>query len=119
MRRNCSARSPTGGRRGRRRRRRRGRGGRRREGARRGGRGAVVRATPATWAMLLQAGWRNAEGVRLLCGGEALSESLKEQLVGTGAAAWNLFGPTETTVWSTVARLTAGEAVTIGRPIAN
>ncbi|WP_161624828.1 non-ribosomal peptide synthetase [Streptomyces spectabilis] len=79
----------------------------------------VMQATPATWTMLLHAGWTNAEGLRVLCGGEALSESLAERLTALGGEVWNLFGPTETTVWSTVARVEAGRRVTIGRPIDN
>ncbi|MFE0729509.1 amino acid adenylation domain-containing protein [Streptomyces antibioticus] len=79
----------------------------------------VMQATPATWTMLLHAGWTNAEGLRVLCGGEALSESLAERLTALGGEVWNLFGPTETTVWSTVARVEPGRRVTIGRPIDN
>ncbi|MEW2063376.1 amino acid adenylation domain-containing protein [Streptomyces sp. NPDC007002] len=79
----------------------------------------VMQATPATWTMLLHAGWTNAEGLRVLCGGEALSQSLAERLTALGGEVWNLFGPTETTVWSTVARVEAGRRVTIGRPIDN
>jgi polyketide synthase PksJ len=78
----------------------------------------VMQATPATWQMLVQHGWRNPSRVRLLCGGEALSERLKDALVSSGAEVWNMFGPTETTIWSTVERLGAGP-VTIGRPIGN
>ncbi|EPH43453.1 non-ribosomal peptide synthetase [Streptomyces aurantiacus] len=79
----------------------------------------VMQATPATWTMLLHTGWTNAEGLRVLCGGEAMSEALKERLTASGGEVWNMFGPTETTVWSTVARVEAGRRVTIGRPIDN
>ncbi|MGW0791223.1 amino acid adenylation domain-containing protein [Streptomyces sp. NPDC002911] len=79
----------------------------------------VMQATPATWTMLLHSGWTNEERVRVLCGGEALSETLKERLVALDCEVWNLFGPTETTVWSTVARIEADKRVTIGRPIDN
>ena len=80
----------------------------------------MMQATPATWTMLLKSGWDRALPLKVLCGGEALSRSLADQLLAFGSEVWNLFGPTETAVWSTVARVTAGtEAVTIGRPIAN
>ncbi|MEV0689370.1 amino acid adenylation domain-containing protein [Streptomyces sp. NPDC050388] len=79
----------------------------------------VMQATPATWTMLLHSGWTNDERVRVLCGGEALSETLKERLAALDCEVWNLFGPTETTVWSTVARIEADQRVTIGRPIDN
>ena len=64
----------------------------------------VMQATPSTWNMLFHAGWQNAEGIKILCGGEALPESLKQNFMRTRSEAWNLFGPTETTIWSTVAR---------------
>ncbi|MFF5535951.1 amino acid adenylation domain-containing protein [Streptomyces cinerochromogenes] len=79
----------------------------------------VMQATPSTWTMLFHAGWTNEERVRVLCGGEALPETLRERLVGLGCEAWNLFGPTETTVWSTAGRIEPHRRVTIGRPIDN
>ncbi|MEX1830145.1 amino acid adenylation domain-containing protein, partial [Luteibacter sp. CQ10] len=80
---------------------------------------SAMQATPATWQMLLQSGWRNRTGLRVLCGGEALGERLKDALCALGGPVWNLFGPTETTVWSTVEALEADRPVSIGRPIAN
>lgn len=80
----------------------------------------VLQATPATYRMLLDWGWRGAPGLRLFCGGEAMSRDLAGRLLETGAEVWNLYGPTETTVWSTVCLVApdAG-AVPIGRPIRN
>ncbi|HEU0076107.1 MAG TPA: amino acid adenylation domain-containing protein, partial [Longimicrobiaceae bacterium] len=79
----------------------------------------VLQATPATWRMLLAAGWEGRPGLRALCGGEALSPDLAEQLLTRVAALWNLAGPPETTVWSTVHRVRPdGGAPPIGRPIA-
>ena len=48
-------------------------------------------------------------GLKVLCGGEALTPELADQLVATGAEVWNLYGPTETTIWSTLQRITRGE----------
>jgi amino acid adenylation domain-containing protein len=80
----------------------------------------VMQATPATWRMLVDAGWPGQPGLRMLCGGEALPRSLADELLARGGELWNLYGPTETTVWSTVARVPADEdPVSIGRPIAN
>ncbi|PZO15513.1 MAG: hypothetical protein DCF25_13600 [Leptolyngbya foveolarum] len=80
----------------------------------------VMQATPSTWQMLLSAGWRGKADLTILSGGEALSRDLAEQLLSKGAAVWNLYGPTETTIWSTVHRVTtATETIPIGRPIAN
>jgi amino acid adenylation domain-containing protein len=80
----------------------------------------IVQATPATWRMLVEAGWQSAPGLRVLCGGEALPADLAARLLATGAVVWNVYGPTETTIWSTAHRLDeAREPIPIGRPIAN
>ncbi|BAY46081.1 amino acid adenylation domain-containing protein [Scytonema sp. HK-05] len=84
----------------------------------------VMQATPATWRMLLAAGWGGVPGLKILCGGEALPGDLAQQLLATGAAIWNMYGPTETTVWSTVFEVAATQllsqtSIPIGRPIAN
>jgi amino acid adenylation domain-containing protein/non-ribosomal peptide synthase protein (TIGR01720 family) len=79
----------------------------------------VMQATPATWRLLLEAGWRGAADQLVLCGGEALSWELAQRLkVGAGAV-WNLYGPTETTVWSSVWEVEAAERVSIGSGIDN
>ncbi|MFJ2773105.1 amino acid adenylation domain-containing protein [Streptomyces sp. NPDC087300] len=79
----------------------------------------VVQATPATWKMLLAAGWQGGRGLKVLCGGEALDQDTAERLLARAGQVWNMFGPTETTIWSAVCRLAPGERVTIGHPIAN
>ena len=81
----------------------------------------VVQATPATWRMLLDAGWAGSERLKLLCGGEALARDLADRLLERCGSLWNMYGPTETTIWSTVRRVTPGRgaAVPIGKPIAN
>jgi amino acid adenylation domain-containing protein len=80
----------------------------------------VMQATPATWRLLLDAGWTGATHLKVLCGGEALPKDLARQLLERVNSLWNMYGPTETTVWSTIRRITAPErAVSIGRPIAN
>ncbi len=79
-----------------------------------------MQATPATWQMVLEAGWTGAQGFKLLCGGEALVPDLAKELAENGRAAWNLYGPTETTVWSTIWQVDPGYGrMSIGRPIAN
>ena len=81
---------------------------------------AFLQATPATWRLLLEAGWQGNPTLTMLCGGEALPRSLADRLINKGAALWNLYGPTETTVWSSACRVEAGETpISIGRPIAN
>jgi amino acid adenylation domain-containing protein len=83
----------------------------------------ILQATPATWRLLLAAGWEGTPGLRMFCGGEALPGDLAAELLRRGAELWNLYGPTETTIWSTVHRVQPADAapgvVTIGRPIAN
>ena len=80
----------------------------------------VLQATPITWKLLLEAGWRGDPPLKMLCGGEALSADLAARLIKTGGELWNMYGPTETTIWSAAALLTGENAkVTIGGPIAN
>ncbi|MFA6173946.1 MAG: amino acid adenylation domain-containing protein, partial [Kiritimatiellales bacterium] len=79
----------------------------------------VMQATPSTWTMLFHGGWRNEEGVKILCGGEPLPQELKQYFAASGSEAWNMYGPTETTIWSTVARISKDEPINIGKPIAN
>ncbi|MDJ0842039.1 MAG: amino acid adenylation domain-containing protein, partial [Acidobacteriota bacterium] len=83
----------------------------------------VMQATPATWRSMLDSGWQGAPNLTILCGGEALPRNLAAELLTRGKALWNLYGPTETTIWSAVRRITdagSGDAAeTIGRPIAN
>jgi amino acid adenylation domain-containing protein len=80
----------------------------------------IVQATPATWRMLIDAGWQGSKRLIALCGGEAMSRDLADALLARAGAVWNLYGPTETTVWSTIERVSPGnDRVSIGRPIAN
>lgn len=78
----------------------------------------VMQATPVTWNLLLQSGWQGDEALSVLCGGEALSQSLADQLAPRVGALWNLYGPTETTVWSACGQISPGDAVHVGTPLA-
>ena len=81
----------------------------------------VMQATPATWRMLLTAGWRGNPRLKVLCGGESLSGSLADQLLDRCGSVWNMYGPTETTIWSSVHAVKSqeGPVVPIGYPIGN
>ncbi|MFN6484869.1 MULTISPECIES: non-ribosomal peptide synthetase [unclassified Nostoc] len=86
----------------------------------------VIQATPATWRLLLAAGWQGRWSLKILCGGEALDRQLANQLLERGTELWNLYGPTETTIWSAAHQVEATNNVegrdgiiSIGRPIAN
>jgi amino acid adenylation domain-containing protein len=76
-------------------------------------------ATPATWQMLVNAGWSGQTGLVARCGGEELTVGLAHSLLDRTSAVWNLYGPTETTVWSMCERIQRDAKITIGRPIAN
>ena len=80
----------------------------------------VFQTTPATWGMLLEAGFRSWPGLKMLCGGEALPRTLADRLLQGGGTLWNMYGPTETTIWSAAGQLfDDGGPVTIGEPILN
>ncbi|MEL6381658.1 MAG: amino acid adenylation domain-containing protein [Cyanobacteria bacterium J06626_18] len=83
----------------------------------------LMQATPATWRLLLESGWQGKSNLKLLCGGEALEGALAQQLLACGSELWNLYGPTETTIWSAALRVEASTLqdgiVPIGKPIAN
>ncbi|WP_322063123.1 non-ribosomal peptide synthetase [Paraburkholderia sp. J63] len=75
----------------------------------------VMQSTPATWRMLLESGWRGGP-LKSLCGGEALPSDLAEALRAAGVELWNMYGPTETTIWSSAQRVEARPA--LGAPLA-
>jgi amino acid adenylation domain-containing protein len=80
----------------------------------------VMQATPSTWRLLLDAGWPGGQGFVALVGGEAVPRDLVNALAARAGSVWNMYGPTETTIWSCIHPLTASEGpVLIGRPIAN
>ncbi|WP_345516430.1 amino acid adenylation domain-containing protein, partial [Phytohabitans houttuyneae] len=79
----------------------------------------VMQATPATWQMLVDDGWAGAPALRVLCGGEALPATLAEALLARSGGVWNMYGPTETTIWSTCQPLEHGGPILLGTPIAN
>lgn len=83
-------------------------------------RATIMQATPITWRLLLAAGWQGDPRLKILCGGEALPLDLARQLLPKCASLWNMYGPTETTIWSSCAQVTPdSDLISIGRPIAN
>ncbi|WP_259070664.1 non-ribosomal peptide synthetase [Mucilaginibacter sp. X4EP1] len=80
----------------------------------------IMQATPYTWRILLEAGWDQQHPLKVICGGEALPADLAQRILNTQSTLWNVYGPTETTIWSTVKQIKATESViSIGRPINN
>lgn len=82
---------------------------------------SIMQATPVTWKMLIISNWECENPLIVLCGGEEMSESLKNSLSAQdNIQLWNMYGPTETTVWSSIAPISSPkEKVTIGKPIHN
>ncbi|MBM1105824.1 amino acid adenylation domain-containing protein [Aurantibacter crassamenti] len=80
----------------------------------------ILQATPTTWQMLLDSGWEHPLPLKALCGGEPLPTKLAKQLLNLCDELWNMYGPTETTIWSTIKKIEVDDPIiTIGRPIAN
>ncbi|WP_265445534.1 non-ribosomal peptide synthetase [Acetivibrio straminisolvens] len=81
---------------------------------------SIMQATPATWRLMIEEGWEGNKGLTVLCGGEALSKELAKQLLDRCGTLLNVYGPTETTIWSTIAKVEHDtDKITIGKPIAN
>jgi amino acid adenylation domain-containing protein len=79
-----------------------------------------LQATPVTWRLLFDSGWSGKPDLQTVCTGEAMPLEVAAQLVPIVRRVWNLYGPTETTIWSTGYRVTDGqEPILIGRPVAN
>jgi amino acid adenylation domain-containing protein len=83
-------------------------------------RATMLQATPFTFRILLDVGFKPPSGFKMMCGGEAWTMAMAEKLLASGSRLWNMYGPTETTVWSSITEVKAGEPkLTIGPPIAN
>jgi non-ribosomal peptide synthetase component F len=79
----------------------------------------VMQATPSGWRLLLESGWRGSPALKSLCGGEALDEALANELLMRCGDVWNVYGPTETTIWSSTWRLPRPVGhILIGEPLA-
>lgn len=78
----------------------------------------AVQATPSTWRMLIDSGWEGAP-LKALCGGEALPAALAGELLSRVSELWNMYGPTETTIWSACRRIESPDDISIGAPIDN
>jgi amino acid adenylation domain-containing protein len=80
----------------------------------------LLQATPATWRMLLDAGWDGTPKVRMITGGEAIGRAFADALMERSPVLWNLYGPTETTIYSAGEQVPADRSpITIGRPVGN
>jgi len=83
----------------------------------------LLQATPATWRLLYDFGWRPHNQQRLLCGGEAFPAELAQGLAACAGEVWNMYGPTEATVWSSCHRVTErdlkDQRIPLGSPLPN
>ncbi len=81
----------------------------------------IMQATPSTWKLLLASDWLGSQNLKILCGGEALEVPLAEALLVRCDELWNMYGPTETTIWSAAYRVQqlGSESIPVGRPIRN
>jgi amino acid adenylation domain-containing protein len=80
----------------------------------------IMQATPTSWTMLIRSGWKGRAELKALCGGEPMSRHLAQDLLHRVTELWNLYGPTETTIWSSTYRISSATSTpTLGRPIAN
>jgi amino acid adenylation domain-containing protein len=80
----------------------------------------AMQATPVNWKQLIEAGWDGNPPLKVLCGGEAFPRELANQLTKRSISVWNMYGPTETTIWSSTVEVESGDGpVPIGNPIAN
>jgi amino acid adenylation domain-containing protein len=84
----------------------------------------IFQATPVTYRMLTQAGWKGKPDLKIISGGDTISKELGKQLLIRTREVWNCYGPTETTIYNTAKKVipedTVGEGiVSIGRPFDN
>lgn len=78
----------------------------------------VMLATPATWQLLVNSGWKGSRQMRAICGGEVVTPVLARFLAEHTRGFWNHYGPTETTIAATTYRVNGTEArVPIGRAL--
>ncbi|CAM4006667.1 hybrid non-ribosomal peptide synthetase/type I polyketide synthase [Pseudoalteromonas byunsanensis] len=80
---------------------------------------SIMQATPTLWRLLLNTQPSCVNGLKVLCGGEPLDQVLASQVLVNGGELWNMYGPTETTIWSALSHITDEQQISIGDGIAN
>lgn len=81
---------------------------------------SLFQATPATYKMLLASGWDAKLPVKAICGGEPMTNDLAQKLTARTNSLWNIYGPTETTIYSIGKQILPTDVViTIGKPVQN
>lgn len=80
----------------------------------------LIQATPGFYQMLFNEGWQGDKKLKVLCGGDLLNGALAENLIRNSREVWNMYGPTETTIWSSIKKMdSSSHAANIGKPINN
>ncbi|WP_082472432.1 non-ribosomal peptide synthetase [Flavobacterium sp. Leaf82] len=80
----------------------------------------IIQATPSFYQLLFNMDWHGNKKTKMLCGGDLLSEALAKVLLDRSLEVWNMYGPTETTIWSSVKKIEQfHDASNIGTPINN
>ncbi|MGL4487457.1 MAG: beta-ketoacyl synthase N-terminal-like domain-containing protein [Yersinia sp. (in: enterobacteria)] len=79
----------------------------------------IVQATPSTWLMLQQVGWRAAHPFIALCGGEELNSEVARYLLKQAGLIYHMYGPTEATIWASLRRVIDVERIFLGQPVLN
>jgi surfactin family lipopeptide synthetase A len=81
---------------------------------------SIMQATPSLWHMLFVSGWTGDSGLKVLCGGEPLDHAIGQKILANCRELWNMYGPTETTIWSAIKQINRpGDIDVIGKPIGN
>ncbi|MDF1646012.1 MAG: amino acid adenylation domain-containing protein [Legionellaceae bacterium] len=79
----------------------------------------LLQGTPSFWNMLHYAGWYGKQNLIALCGGEPLTRQTADNILPNVSALWNMYGPTEATIWCALKQIKAHTRITVGRPIDN
>ncbi|MDQ0964913.1 amino acid adenylation domain-containing protein [Flavobacterium sp. W4I14] len=80
---------------------------------------SIIQGTPSTLKMILNSGLE-ANKLKVFAGGEQLELNLSKSIMATGASLWNMYGPTETTIYSIGKQISVSdELITIGKPLHN
>ena len=80
----------------------------------------MMQGTPSSWKLLLASGFKKEMNFKALCGGEPLTKQLASELTSNVEELWNMYGPTEATVWASCQKIEKDtDKILIGKPLAN
>jgi D-alanine--poly(phosphoribitol) ligase subunit 1 len=74
----------------------------------------IIQGTPSFWRLMIAGKWSGNVRNKIWCGGEVLSSSLASELLAGNGELWNLYGPSEATIWATAGRVTDPRLITLG-----